>query len=671
MKQRKVHNLVNFTMGYTDKLPNEEIPDNMLAQAENIYSKAGLLRKRGGMSEWGDSEAPLDTATDVIRGSIRAYINSTWYTIMAEDDGTNVSFWYHTSGTGAWTEITGKTFAAEYDVEFAVLNGFVVAVNGQDKPLVIYYADSAWNINTLEAYDERTRGIDDWYAGQYDASGTPWYIDDTTNAQDTTADNFQLASTTDNDGFYVAGFLTFNKVVFKSAQQMAGSPAAEYRYYKDDGDGTYSWGTPANAAMDVEWDASDDTDKTLTFDIPTDWALMDTTDADSNAVIDSMVNKYVLRVRFTTAPTVAKSCDTLTVHHTQYLTQITGGDAIQGVAVHENRMFLSSFNTVNISPYNKVTDWNEFDVEYFSEGGDRISKMVTHREYLAIVKEKAIYGLFGNSWENWTINNLYQNGSKWGRTVVVAGDYLFFKASDGVYTWDGKQGGRISKHVAMPGDPGETAIQAMGASTSAGAAAIEYGGDYLLALSTSTPTSFLYRIDPDTIRSSPDKSELMGAFFKYTAPTGFVFGHMMVHKGAGDDDKLVCISNLSTSLSCKFMQIENGNAYDLASTSQTNIDCKFKTKHYTFGMFQEDKNYGRVKLDVEKAGDWTFTLYAENEDRSSSRVVSSGTGGGHNLSEHAVPYQLDGVNLAFYLRNDTTYDFKIYGIAIDVGGRGY
>ena len=396
--KRKPVSLTQFAGGYSDLLPPSEIPSHVLADAENIYWEAGI-RKRGGISDYGTVDAsPLDDGNcTTIRGQVRAYLNSTWYTIIAEDDGSDVGFWYSADAT-SWTELAAETFTTGNDVEFAVLDNKVVAINGTDKPLIIYY-DSAFYIKDLEAYDERNRNNDDFYAGQYDASGDPYYIDDTTDAQDVGADDFQLASTTNDDGFYIAGDLTFNKVVMTNCHDFGSggtiNAGATYQYYKDDGDGTYSWGT-LSLVTTPDWEAAED-DKTLEFNYPTDWTTMDETDPDGYSTLDTMIGRFVILITFSTAPASAMSCDKLTLSHTQYLTQITGGDAVTAIAVHNSTMYLGNGKAVNYSPYNALTGWNEYDVEYLQEGGEKIYAMTSYKGYLACFKKQAIYGIYGTS----------------------------------------------------------------------------------------------------------------------------------------------------------------------------------------------------------------------------------------------------------------------------------
>lgn len=132
-----------------------------------------------------------------------------------------------------------------------------------------------------------------WKAGQWDDSdSSSKYSDDTTDAQDTGANDFALTTTTANDGFVVQALRRFNLVgITQGSTTEAGSPVYEFRYW----DGS-SWtnltliDTPAFTTA---------TDTYLSFGIPNDWSK----GGDTNDGIDT--DKYALRVRATTAPSTA------------------------------------------------------------------------------------------------------------------------------------------------------------------------------------------------------------------------------------------------------------------------------------------------------------------------------------------------------------------------------
>ena len=190
--------------GYCVDTPSELMTDNELLIARNCQWRAGLIKRKG----IGKYQASDWSGFTAVRGGGRFFINNNgtwaWVTIVALDTGAVVNFY---QGTGTTFTAIDNDFdlTTGKNVELAELGGFIVAVNGVDKPHVIYNTAGTWTINTLEGYDERVRSLADWFAGQWDDSATVKFIDDTTDAQDTGDDNdFQITSDQTNDGCYIS-----------------------------------------------------------------------------------------------------------------------------------------------------------------------------------------------------------------------------------------------------------------------------------------------------------------------------------------------------------------------------------------------------------------------------------------------------------------------------------
>tara|TARA_Y100000310_G_scaffold225116_1_gene227130 strand:- start:9028 stop:9801 length:774 start_codon:yes stop_codon:yes gene_type:complete len=132
-----------------------------------------------------------------------------------------------------------------------------------------------------------------WKAGQWDDSeASAKYEDDTTDAQESTANDFALTTTTNNDGFVVQALQRFHVVgITQGSTTEAGSPVYEYTYW----DGS-SW--TALTLIDTP-DFTSAADTYLSFHAPVDWAK----GGDTNDNIDT--DKYAIRVRATTAPSTA------------------------------------------------------------------------------------------------------------------------------------------------------------------------------------------------------------------------------------------------------------------------------------------------------------------------------------------------------------------------------
>lgn len=644
----KVKSYADFSGGYSSDLPDVLMKDNMLRTAENVFWQNGL-KKREGYSAYGES----GISATVIEGIERAYMNSAWTTILAVDDGSNVTLYQDNATAKTFVLIDDPvafTLTTAKKVKFAKMKvdgeDVVIGVNGTDKPFIIYY-DSGFNVTTLEAYDERSRTDDDWYAGLYDASETNKYIDDTTDAQDAGADDFVLASTTNNDGFYIAGILTYTKVTITSASQFDGSPVAVYQYYK----GNDTWGTLTMVSTPT-WTAAAG-ERTIEFDYPQDWAAWDGSEAVTGAgaaVSGSMAGRWVIRVSFTTAPNTQQTADSMTLAHTQYLTQIMGGDIPHEICTHNSTLYLAAGPNVNFSPYGKVTDWETWNVEYFTAGGEKIMKMVSLGDVLTVFKGSAIFGFTNNSFDNRTVRQLSGTvGTINGDTVAVLGQVAYFLGNDKmIYAWNGQQEQRVSKHIASD----------LEGYTITNANAINYMGNYWLSI---PDESIILRSDPDSYRAD-DTGEGYLSYYKYTSITA---SQMIFFGDNSDTRELISAQNLSTPAG-SLIELENGNYYDATATA---ITLTVQTRDLNLSSYQIKKRFSRVKPDIEEAEEWTLTLLCNDGDTEVDVTIQSGTGSGHYSEDVSVPYTIDGKDFAVKLENISDVYAAVYGLSLEYEGR--
>jgi hypothetical protein len=657
-KKRSILNITDFSGGYSTNLPDDRMPNNMLRTGENVYWEDGL-RKRKGWSTYGET---FPSAANFLYGSIRAYMNSKWTHVVAVSltaSPTTIRFMTDNATAKTYVEIDATfTKAAEIvknpdRVRFAIMK-----VNGEDavigvdkvasfKPFVIYY-DSGFKIENLEEYDIRTRTNDDWYAGQYDVSETPPYIDDTTDAQDETADDFQVMSTDAGDGFYVSGVVQFNKVVLTSVSQFNTDPDPTYEYYI--GDDTWAAATPLSPP---DWTAAAG-DRTIEFNIPVtptfdEWKVWD--GADATGGTGTLINRYIFRVRFGTAPSGAQTADYITVYHSQYLTQVMSGDIPHQIATHNSTLFLAAGSNVQYSPYGQITGWDFDRVESFIRGGDKIQAMLTHRGYLCVFKGASIYGLFGNSVDNWVIKELDTTiGTDYATSLAVVNQIIYFVGSDGyLYAFNGDVSKQISKHIH---DDMTTFL----------ASYVPYGihfeGNFYLFLGPN-----ILRFDPDTMRED-DLGDGRVSFWKYTTEVSSIATLTYPVYFKGDQDTQALIAQNTD----EYIQVET-SAYKDVYSGDNNIALDVKTKDITFGQFGQKKNYNRIKPDVERAGNWTFTMLADHESTNTAVTMETGAGPGQYTEDISVPYTIDGKDLTLRFQNTSAVFAAIYGYALNVARR--
>jgi len=631
----KTVSLNDFRGGYFTDAPSELLKDNELLTAENCQWRDGLVKRNG---------IALYDATDLstmigLKGAIRAYINSTWYTIIAVDDDTNVRFYAGTTTT--FTEIDNSfTWTTETDVQFAELLGYVVAVNGTDKPAVIYW-DTDLVIENLETLDTRTRSEINWWAGQYDA-GAGTYTDDTTDAQDSGTDDFELttADNDNNDGCYISCDFTFNCVVFKEANQAAGAPVAEYAYWNGS---TWTAITPTTSPT---WtDAAGD--KTLEFDIPldSDGTLLWERYAEDSTT-DGLENRFVLRIRFTTAPTAQFFCDYLVIQHTQYLTQIMENARPHAVCSHNGQMFLAERNIVNMSPPNQVIGWREGQAEYFVEGGAKIMQMVSFYDTLVVLKEDTIYTFNTTDLLSPVRSRpLTEVGAISLRSGAVVGNVLFFVGIDGIYTWDGNIAVCVSKHI-------QTNIDTYTLTNSCG---ISYQNEYWVGFPAN---SIVLTCDPDTYRQGT-MGEGRVSWYKFTS---YKVNQFIYNSGEGDNGILQAIVDQNS----PYIARCDYGAYDNI-TAATAINMTIETKYYTSG-FGKFLYFGRLKPKIKQVSastgaTHTLTLQAEDGTVSVNITLTVTTGTGYYSEDISMPYIIDGKNMSIKLNHNAVTAAGLIGYA--------
>lgn len=643
----------DFRGGYQSNLPPELTPPNVLKTGENVYWY-GKIKKRPGWDNLSTSYQP----TDPVGMSPRVKLNGTWYTIVADDDDSDVKFYY--GSAGSYTVITepdttAYSWTTGYNVEMREFGNKIIAVNGQDKPAVIYYDGSKISIKDLEEYDERTRGDDEWYAGQWDDGASPEFVDATSEAQSSTADDWDIAiGGSDDDGFYVAGVSPFTKIVLTGVSQFDGSPVAEYAYYA--GSGTWTTLTPTSAPT---WTATAG-DRTIEFDLPfdTDGTLLweaygdVSTQVDPTGVAGGALNRYIFRVRFTTAPTSDQSADYATVSHTQYLSQIFLNEKPQAIAVHKDRLFLAAGNAFRYSPPNQITGWNSRDIEYCDDGGEEIRCLVSANAYLAVLKDAYVYRYFGTTTQNFVLRSYPQEGVTSKRGAAYVGNVVVYTADDGIRVLAGEQSVLVSRHIQSDYD----------GYTKSNAVVRNYNGDAVISFPTS---DVILWSDTDTVQEDQlNAGEGRLAFWKWTGQNA---EEIWYSEGASDTEQLILLDadNLRLVKS-------SSNAFDTAYNETTsNFACTVETSFRSDASPNQKKKYRRVKLDLSKSGDWAFTITGDNGDVTATATISSGTGTSHYYADISIPYTLDGQNISYKLVNTTANTVEVFGFSTEFERRAF
>lgn len=205
-----------------------------------------------------------------------------------------------------------------------------------------------------------------WGAGQWDDSNdaanisSPAYTDDTTDAQDSGANDFALATTTSNDGFCVESDVKFNMVGITIGAAAGGSPVYDYAYW----DGS-SWANLAPFLIATP-DMANTGDTYVGFLSPWDWTALASTD---DPVTDEgmTTGRYAIRVRATTHPTTTVGTANVLwlVKLIDYVEAVDDGRSVTFSAQGETNI---PFKT-SIVPYCSTADSkNWVNIEYRQQG---------------------------------------------------------------------------------------------------------------------------------------------------------------------------------------------------------------------------------------------------------------------------------------------------------------
>jgi hypothetical protein len=622
--------LFDFSGGYSKDYPSELLQPNELIEGYNCHW-VGSIRKRLGYSRY------ANFTDKAVYGAIETELSGSSVNIVAKTDGSNVKFYTGTTGTYtvvpggiAWTDATR--------VRFAELAGYIVAVNGIDKPIYITYS-SGWTSGLVETLDTRTRANENWWAGQW-TDATTLFTDDTSDAQDVGTADFQIASTTNNDGFYIACDYSFNKIVLTTGSQMTGSPAAEYAYW--DGS-TWAAITPGTVPT---WTAAEGT-RTIEFDIPlaADGTLAWKPYEVSNET-DGITNRYIFRIRFTTAPGEANTCASIAIYHTQYLTEIMQDERPHLVYTHNSQLYLCAGNAINISLYNQVRFEEEY-AEYFEEGGDSVTGLCSFNDNLVVAKDDTIFTYnVGNFTDPVRSRPLTAVGCISPECIINLGGIVAFAANDGIYVFTGTEAVKVSKRI--DGD------YSVGTSP----CAFLHDGEAWFAMN-----SYVFIFDIDTFRRDEIGNGLV-SFFDFNNPG---FYQMFSQKGAGA--AFFAIYNAGFQIT----RLDYGATDNLAGTA-TAITKKMQTKYISPGSPQKKYRWGRLKPKLREQAatyDETLTLYTKDGDVSEDVTIPVSAGTGFYSEDISVPYTIDGKGISIKMEDSSSYTTEITGFSFNTDDRRF
>lgn len=583
--------LTNFAGGYHTNTPSTALRPNELLQAENCYFD-DMLRCRKGR------EVHASIAGTTIRGIIRTDITGSPQFVVAADDGSQTSIY---TGNTTFSAVSGASLSAGADCRMDVFGNRVIVVNGVDAPIAVTYEGGSWSVATIDSLDTRERDSTFCYAGRHDGTS---YTDDSNDIFDV---GDVVFSGTSGHGLFVACDYIFNRVSFSITAQV-GPYTATYEYW--DGEQWTAF-TPDTAP---DWGSSGS--QTL------EWSPFFNSSGDPlwfpyNAADAPLAGRYAIRIVFDSGGELTASITS--VSHTKYLSEIMANEKPSDVCVHNNRICFASHNTVNLSPYNKISDWNMADVEYFAEGGSEITRLLSTPLGLLVFKPGAIYLLSGNSYQNWKKEKLSDIGTSSPNSVVLAEDEVYYLADDGIRGYNGTMNRLLSKHIASD----------VTAATNVSAI---FWNDTVYMLFPDDEVVF--RFNPDTYRQDDDGDHRV-SFFKYVNQT---FSKLFAFDVFGDLDLPGAYYGPS------IYKIETGN-----TDEGTQITMNMQTPYLRFSSGGSRKLIGRVKFELTRSCNYTLTAHADEGRDSASTSFSSDDDDRIHVEELTLPYYLDGKSISFSL----------------------
>ena len=644
----------DFKMGVAPDLQPQEATDDMLNDAQNMYWNGGPKKRHG------YKDIHSFGAGYVVVGQYHEYVGSVGMTLVAlRTTATGAVNFYedYNSGTGVLTIISGLSWAGTgITVQFCSVNQQWIAVDetGTNMPCVIYL-DTTIKIKTIDAYDERTIDTGFWRAGQYLATGgeiPASYIDDTTDAQSVAVSDFNLGTTTNNDGFWISCNQKFSRFVLTMAEQMTGSPVAAVTYWNGS-----AWTTLSTFAG-ITWTAAE-ADRTGTFTPPSDWVVFqefDGVDSNGDSSPSSIFGNFVIRVSFTTA-TTAVDCDKITVDLNLAVTQAFGGEIPTKVCAHNSRAYLAAGNAVLYSRYGEVKGWETRFAEYFTDGGDGINQLVSLDARLCVVKENALTMWSGTDPDTFTLKKTATMGTDNGNSCAVLNGLMFFERQEKIYIFGGaSEPVDVSKHI-------ETLV-------TTGGWGVAYKGMYWYISSTKILVT-----DPDLIIKDEVGDgvaswwpfELIGS--GYTNP--FVYSQAN-RFGASGVSLTGLVDSLVVAETDDLRCLDFGTQYyDGESDAQVAIEMYLETIPYFMEHMGQKKTLKRVKAYMNQAVAWTLNITGETGGTVAITIASGEASSDRYREEASIPYTIDSDSFAFKLTNDTVNNAEIYGFSCELVNRRF
>lgn len=672
-----VKDFYDFSGGFCNNIPEEQMADNELIKADGCFWENGLkkMHNPSTITNLGaDIEVTGMCEMRVVDAGVTAgyadYVITHNYKLGSSYGYFTYSFSpaTMTQTTIAMASGTAYTWGGRVETSMCEFGKYVVACDGVSNTAIIYPNGTGIAVMGLETFDERERANDTWYYGYWTGST---YTDDTTDAQDTGASQDATYSpsgaTTGNGGFWCACDFTFSKMSFNSLNAASVTVTNLILEYYNGSTWTActlerepTWGSATTAVLEWKIPISNGAVLWQPFDVTTGYT-------------SDFYGRYVVRGElYTSGATMGNGAFAYaSVTHTHYLSQILGNEVPHCVTAHKNTLFLAAGNQIQIGVANSVKDWRSDRFEYFPKGGNKVEAMKTFKDRLMVIKENGVYSISGDSWANWsTSEDVDKIGSENINGSIVWDNLLVLANSTGVYVYDGSSIKCISRHIDWTttwGASGDiwgnitTMLFKKGVILNTG------GGLYYIDLSQ------LRQVNNDDYRASFYKLALSlqfgCGFFSRSADAYLITRSPYPVSGSGME---LCRWDEELSTGSKYFTIDN---------------FSFKTKQINLAKMGEHSHYTRIvpKTEVVDISDtsyatstctYNFTMANDsvnNIEATSTSVVSraGNTAGGifKIPNDHyeilSIPYTMDGRSISIEVNAADYMPMLFYGFSIE------
>lgn len=372
-----------------------ELPLSLLGETEvedcrNVHARGGVLQQ---CPEW------IPLGVSVPQGkAVKAGVSR-------PDDTTVLVLWDATAGyTVSVVDADGATMNDLGDVpDWTAGDGRVQGIWNPRGTVLISDQPGNWpavvlpddGLDTLDSLNVRVRGEDEYQVGIYNGEDR-LFQSSGESGEDVNFKNadppFALSATS---WVTIASDVTFNGITIRLTGTTAGVTGNLYVVDEDGEIASRSTATIDAGALvfNEEWDNE------LGAVSANRYSIGGVEQEGATVGVDGV------RMAIELSNAGSAQIDRIEVRHSQYFRQVCSNVSPHLAAYHRNRLVVAFDNIIQFGFVNDITRW-EPRQEYFVQGGDRITAMQSHENFLAVFQRGAVYAVTGSSDRSWAVERL-------------------------------------------------------------------------------------------------------------------------------------------------------------------------------------------------------------------------------------------------------------------------